>query len=120
MADTEASIKPLKPSILQALLPILFLIVALFINVRIFGDAALDGSNQIILMLSAGVASIVAIRLGYKWKKIRSSIVKSISSALSSIIILLLIGSLAGTWLLSGVVPAMIYYGLQVRRVTCP
>ena len=118
MADNNATIKPLKPTILQALLPILFLIVALFINVRIFGDAALDGSNQIILMLSAGVASIVAIRLGYKWKKIRTSIVKSISSALSSIIILLLIGSLAGTWLLSGVVPAMIYYGLQVLNPT--
>ena len=118
MADIKATIKPLKPKILQALFPILFLIVALFINVRIFGDAALDGSNQIILMLSAGVASIVAIRLGYKWKKIRTSIVKSISSALSSIIILLLIGSLAGTWLLSGVVPAMIYYGLQVLNPT--
>ena len=115
MPDTQSTIKP---SILQALLPILFLIISLFINVRIFGDAALDGSNQIILMLSAGVASIVAIRLGYKWKKIRSSIVKSISSALSSIIILLLIGSLAGTWLLSGVVPAMIYYGLQVLNPT--
>ena len=118
MADIKATIKPLKPTILQALFPILFLIVALFINVRIFGDAALDGSNQIILMLSAGVASIVAFRLGYKWKKIRTSIVKSISSALSSIIILLLIGSLAGTWLLSGVVPAMIYYGLQVLNPT--
>jgi len=118
MADIKATIKPVKPTILQALFPILFLIVALFINVRIFGDAALDGSNQIILMLSAGVASIVALRLGYKWKKIRTSIVKSISSALSSIIILLLIGSLAGTWLLSGVVPAMIYYGLQVLNPT--
>ena len=118
MADIKATIKPLKPTILQALFPILFLIVALFINVRIFGDAALDGSNQIILMLSAGVASIVALRLGYKWKKIRTSIVKSSSSALSSIIILLLIGSLAGTWLLSGVVPAMIYYGLQVLNPT--
>lgn len=118
MADIKATIKPLKPTILQALFPILFLIVALFINVRIFGDAALDGSNQIILMLSAGVASIVALRLGYIWKKIRTSIIKSISSALSSIIILLLIGSLAGTWLLSGVVPAMIYYGLQVLNPT--
>tara|TARA_B100000989_G_scaffold298917_1_gene291023 strand:- start:5737 stop:7209 length:1473 start_codon:yes stop_codon:yes gene_type:complete len=118
MQDTQVTIKPLKPSILESLLPILFLIIALFINVRIFGDDALDGSNQIILMLSAGVASIIAIRLGYKWKKIRSSIVKSISSALSSIIILLLIGSLAGTWLLSGVVPAMIYYGLQVLNPT--
>jgi len=107
MSEQDESNKLLKPSLLEALLPILFLIVALFLNVRIFGDAALDGSNQIILMLTAGVASLVAIRLGYSWKKIRASIVKSISSALSSIIILLLIGSLAGTWLLSGVVPAM-------------
>jgi len=118
MSEQDEPNKLLKPSLLEAILPILFLIVALFLNVRIFGDAALDGSNQIILMLTAGVASLVAIRLGYSWKKIRTSIVKSISSALSSIIILLLIGSLAGTWLLSGVVPAMIYYGLQVLNPT--
>lgn len=107
-----------KPSLLQALLPIFFLIVALFINVRIFGDASLDGSNQMILMLSAGVASLVALRLGFKWKELRSGIVKSISSAMASILILLLIGSLAGTWLLSGIVPAMIYYGLMVLNPT--
>lgn len=107
-----------KPTLLQAFIPILFLVVALFINVRIFGDAALDGSNQIILILSGGVAALVALRLGYKWEELRAGIVKSISSAMASILILLLIGSLAGTWLLSGIVPAMIYYGLQVLNPT--
>lgn len=107
-----------KPTLFQSLIPIIFLIIALFINVRIYGDASLDGSNQIILMLSAGIASIVAMRLGFKWKEIRSGMVKSISSAMASIIILLLIGSLAGTWLLSGVVPAMIYYGLMILNPT--
>ncbi|OEJ99860.1 Na+/H+ antiporter NhaC [Roseivirga misakiensis] len=107
-----------KPTLLQALIPIIFLIVALFYNVLVFGDGALDGSNQIILILSGGVGAIVAMRLGMKWKEIEKGIVKTISSAMSSIIILLLIGSLAGTWLLSGVVPAMIYYGLQILNPT--
>lgn len=69
-------------------------------------------------MFSAGVASLVAIRLGYSWKEIRTGMVQSISSAMASIIILMLIGSLAGTWLLSGVVPAMIYYGLMILNPT--
>ncbi|WP_420387603.1 Na+/H+ antiporter NhaC [Roseivirga sp.] len=112
------SYKYQKPSLFQAFIPIIFLIVALFINVRIFGDAALDGSNQIILILSAGVATLVAFRLGMKWDAIQNGIVKSISSAMASIIILLLIGALAGTWLLSGIVPAMIYYGLQILNPT--
>lgn len=80
----------------------------------IFGDAALDGSNQIVLILSASVATLVAIRIGFKWEEIQKGVVKSIGSAMGSILILLMIGALAGTWLLSGVVPAMIYYGLQI------
>lgn len=107
-----------KPSLFQALIPIIFLIVALFINVYIFGDSALDGSNQVILLLSAAVGSLVAIRLGMSWEEIQTGIVKTISSAMASILILLLIGSLAGTWLLSGIVPAMIYYGLQLLNPT--
>jgi NhaC family Na+:H+ antiporter len=107
-----------KPTLFQALLPIVFLIIALFINVRIFGDASLAGSNQMVLILSAAIASLVAVKLGYDWKEIRKGIVDSISSAMASIIILLLIGSLAGTWLLSGIVPAMIYYGLLVLNPT--
>lgn len=110
--------KHAKPTLLQAFLPIIFLIIALFINVRIFGDASLNGSNQMILILTAAIASLVAINLGYNWKEIRKGIISSISSAMSSIIILLLIGALAGTWLLSGIVPAMIYYGLLVLNPT--
>ncbi|MEQ9304010.1 MAG: Na+/H+ antiporter NhaC [Marinoscillum sp.] len=103
-----------EPTLFEAFIPVIFLIVLLSINVYIFGDDALSGSNQIVLILSAAVASLVAARLGYKWNEIQDGIVRSISSAMTSLLILLLIGSLAGTWLISGVVPAMIYYGLQI------
>ncbi len=101
-------------SLLEAIIPILFLILLLSVNVFIFKDDALSGSNQIVLILSAAVAALVAMRLGYEWEEIQSGIVKSISSAMASILILMIIGSLAGSWLLSGIVPAMIYYGLQI------
>jgi Na+:H+ antiporter, NhaC family len=101
-------------TLLEAFIPIIFLVVSLFINVSIFGDSALDGSNQMILILSALIASLMAVKLGYKWYEIREGIVKSISTAMSGILILLLIGSLAGSWMISGIVPAMIYYGLQI------
>lgn len=109
---------PKKPSLQEALIPVFFLIVMLAINVMIFGDEALDGSNQIVLLLSAAVAGIVGFRLGFSWFQMQEGIVKSISDAMASILILLLIGSLAGTWLLSGIVPAMIYYGLQILNPT--
>lgn len=107
-----------EPTLLESFIPIIFLILLLVINVGIFGSEALGGSNQIVLILSAGVAAIVAVRIGFKWDDIQNGIVKSISSAMASILILLLIGSLAGTWMLSGVVPAMIYYGLQILNPT--
>ena len=106
------------PTLLQALIPILFLIVLLTITVLVFKSDAIVGPNQIVLLLSAGVAGIISWRLGYTWKQINKSIVKSISSAMSAIIILLVIGSLSGTWLLSGIVPAMIYYGLKILNPT--
>ncbi len=107
-----------KPTLIESIIPVLFLIIFLSVNVAIFKDEALLGSNQIILILSGAVAAIVGIRLGINWKELRSGIVKTISSALPSILILLLIGSLAGTWLLSGIVPAMIYYGLKILNPT--
>lgn len=107
-----------QPTLLESFIPILFLIFLLIINVGIFGSEALGGSNQIVLILSAGVATLVAIRIGHSWDDIQDSIVRSISSAMASILILLMIGALAGTWMLSGVVPAMIYYGLQILNPT--
>ncbi|MGB5928040.1 MAG: Na+/H+ antiporter NhaC family protein, partial [Cyclobacteriaceae bacterium] len=108
-----------KPTLWEALIPVIFLIVALFFNVFvIFGDAALDGSNQIILLLSAFVAVIIGLRTGMTWSSLQDGMVKSISAAMPSIFILLMIGALAGTWLISGIVPAMIYYGLDILNPT--
>lgn len=102
-----------RPRLVEAFVPIIVLIILLVLNVSFFEDT-LSGANQIALMLSAAIAAIIAVRLGRRWKSIRKSIVKSISSSMPAMLILLLIGSLAGTWLLSGVVPALIYYGLKV------
>ena len=103
-----------RPTLLQAFIPIACLICMLTLNVVIFGEDTLSGANQVALILAAAIAGIIAIRLRLKWSTILDQIVKSIGSAMPSILILLLIGSLAGTWLLSGVVPALIYYGLKV------
>ena len=103
-----------EPTLIESLIPVIFLIVFLAINVYIFKDASLEGSNQIVLILSAAVAALIASRTGIKWKKLLDGIVRTLKSALPSILILLLIGSLAGTWMISGIVPAMIYYGLKI------
>ncbi len=100
-------------SLFEALIPILFLIVLLTLNVILFEDT-LAGPNQIALILAATFAGLIAMRLGYRWESVRAKVVATIGSAMPSILILLLIGSLAGTWMISGVVPAMIYYGLNI------
>lgn len=103
------------PKVFDALIPLVFLIVLLVVNIQIFGTDGLSGSSQIVLILSAFVASLVAIfRLDFTWEILQAGVIKSISSAMPSILILFLIGALAGTWMLSGIVPAMIYYGLQI------
>ncbi len=103
-----------KPTLIHALIPIAFLIFLLSVNVLYWGDDTLAGSNQMALMFAAGVAVIVSLTLGVKWLDIKKNIVKTIGSAMPSILILLLIGALSGTWLLSGIVPALVYYGLEI------
>ena len=97
-----------------ALLPIIVLIVLLAYNVFLYGDNSLGGANQLALLFAAATASFVGVKYGSSWKTILNGASKSISSTTPALIILLLIGSLAGTWLLSGIIPAMIYYGLQI------
>ncbi|MGD1839655.1 MAG: Na+/H+ antiporter NhaC [Thermonemataceae bacterium] len=116
--SSTPQVKKHHPTLLQAFIPIVFLILLLSVNVWIFGDMAIEGSNQIVLLLSAAVAGLVAIRVGLSWQEIEAGIVHSIKSSLSAILILLLIGALAGTWLLSGIVPLMIYYGLKILNPT--
>lgn len=104
-----------QPGLLIALIPVVFLVVMLSINViGVFGDDALSGSNQFILLLSGAFAAVVGITQGFTFDEILEGIEKSIKSTTGAILILLLIGALAGTWMISGVVPAMIYYGLQI------
>jgi len=108
----------LKPTLLRALIPILALILMLSTSVIVYGDEAIGGPNQLSLLLAAAVAGLVSLKLGYRWKEMQNGIVSSISNAMGAILILLLIGSLAGTWLISGIVPAMIYYGLKILNPT--
>ncbi|MGD2033824.1 MAG: Na+/H+ antiporter NhaC [Bacteroidales bacterium] len=103
-----------RPSLLISLTPVLFLMVFLTANVLIFKDNTLEGSNQVILLLAASLTSVIAFYYKINWKKISDSILNNIGKAMPAMLILLLIGSLAGTWLISGVVPAMIYYGLKI------
>lgn len=107
-----------RPSLLQALIPIFVLIFLLATNVIVLGTEATNGPNQIGLLLAAAVAGLISIRLGYSWNEIQKSMLKSINSAMGAMLILLMIGALSGTWLLSGIVPAMIYYGLKVLNPT--
>jgi len=100
-------------SFLEALLPILFLIVLLTLNV-IFFDDTLAGANQVALLLAATIAGIIVRRNGQKWEETMDNVVNTIGSAMPSMLILLLIGSLAGTWMISGIVPTLIYYGLDI------
>ena len=101
------------PSLLLSVTPIFVLIGFLFLNVIYFDDP-LGGANQIALMITATISGIIAGVHHVKWKTIQSKILSMINSAMPAILILLLIGALSGTWMLSGVIPTMIYYGIKL------
>ncbi len=101
-------------SITDALIPMVFLIIMLSLAVYIFGDNASWGPNQIVLIFSSLVASVIGLKNGHAWKDMGEGVVKSISQALPAIFILLAVGSLIGTWVMSGTVTTMIYYGLEI------
>lgn len=104
-----------KPSALVSLIPFLFLVIAMGLVIKVFGTDALSGGSQVALMLSAGVVVAIAM-ICYRipWKDLEDSIVENVSSVATSIIILLLIGAVSGSWMVSGVVPTMIYYGMKI------
>jgi len=100
--------------LLVASIPLSILVVLLSMNVFIFGDDAVSGSNQVILMFSAAITTAIASFYNVSWKEIESGITQSLKIALPAMLILLMVGALSGTWLLSGIIPTMIYYGLHV------
>jgi NhaC family Na+:H+ antiporter len=101
-------------TLFQALLPVFILVLLLSFNVTIYGDDALGGSNQFILLIGAAVAALVGFRNKVGYNQMIEAIGSNLKSTTGAILILLFVGALAGTWLLSGIIPAMIYYGLQI------
>jgi NhaC family Na+:H+ antiporter len=106
--------QPVKISLVLSLIPIVFLTGLLVLNVVIYGVDSTSGPNQLALIFAASLAMLIAIRYGITWKTLEVGMMNSILTALPAILILLLIGSLAGTWIISGIVPTMIYYGLKL------
>ena len=104
-----------KPSWWVSLLPFVVLVAALSIVIYVFGTDALSGASQVALLFAAGFTVVLAMIL-YKipWKVFEDSILDNITSVGTSIVILLLIGAVSGAWMVSGVVPTMIYYGMKV------
>jgi len=105
-------------SIGAALLPVIALVGMLAYNVFVFGDDALSGSNQFILLLGAAVAAIVGHFNHTSYDTMVEEVSQNIKSTSGAILILLMVGALAGTWLVSGIIPTMIYYGLQILNPT--
>ena len=98
-----------------AVIPLLVLVVVLALVIKCFGADAIAGGSQIALLFAAAVAATLAITLcGQKWAVLEEAIVENIRTSASAIIILLLIGAISGTWMLSGTVPTLICYGLEV------
>lgn len=104
-----------KPNAWMSAVPMLALIGMLFCVLMNFGSDALDGASQVVLLVATGICITLCVFV-YKmeWKRFEKAIVKTMSDMAVSIFILLLIGAMSGTWMISGVVPTLIYYGIQI------
>tara|TARA_B100000965_G_C19580864_1_gene753443 strand:- start:414 stop:1859 length:1446 start_codon:yes stop_codon:yes gene_type:complete len=112
--NTKSNIISLK----QALFPLIILIILLAYNVYLYGDSAMNGSNQFILIVGASIATIIGIKNGILFKSMLEAISSNIKSITGAILILLFVGALSGTWLISGIIPSMIFYGLKIINPT--
>ena len=101
-------------SLKTALIPLIVLICLLAFNVIVYGDDALSGSNQFILLIGGAVAAMVGFANKISYQTMLDKVADNLKSVTGAILILLFVGAMAGTWLISGVIPAMIYYGLQI------
>ena len=105
-------------NIWEALIPVIALVAMLAFNVYVFGDDALSGSNQFILLMGGAVAAIVGFFNKVGYQQMLDEVGNNIKSVTGAILILLFVGALAGAWMISGIIPAMIYYGLKILHPT--
>ncbi len=106
---------PIKPSLKISLLPVLILVLLLSFNVYVFGDNSSYGPNQLALLTAAIISALIGVfHLKHDYAEIEKRAISSIGVAMHAVFILLTVGSLIGIWILNGVVPGMIYYGIKL------
>ena len=113
-SNNSTIIKNKELNIWEALTPVIALVGMLAYNIYVFGDDALSGSNQFILLMGASIAAIVGFLNKISYKQMLEEVAENVKSTTGALLILLMVGALAGTWMVSGVIPTMIYYGLQI------
>ena len=114
MEDTSKKIIPLQIAILPLIFLVTLLSFNLYANVFIYNADPLAGSSQFILILSGAFAAMIGNLYNVSYKDVVNSISNSIKSVTPALIILLWVGALAGTWMISGIIPSMVYYGLKI------
>ena len=103
------------PSPLISLIPLSVLVILLALTIKLFGADAIAGGSQLSLLTASAVCTAMSILIyGRKWVDLEESIIRNMRSATPALIILLLIGAIAGTWMASGIIPSLIYYGLKI------
>ena len=115
MTKTDETIyEKINISLKESLFPIILLIMFLSFNVYVYGDDAMGGSNQFILLVGAAAGIALGIYKGFKFSNMMTQVAENLKSVTGAIVILLFVGALSGTWLISGIIPSMIYYGLKI------
>lgn len=106
-----------QPSLIVSCIPLIVLIIFLALTIKLFGGDAIAGGSQLSLLTASAVCTAIAIvGYGYKWQTLEDAIITNMRSATPALLILLLIGAIAGTWMASGVIPTLIYYGLKIMH----
>ena len=108
---------PRVPPTWLSLVPVGALVAMLAVSIYLFKGDALGGGSQIVLLLATSVAALIAVYVcRITWEEIEQQIAKNIYGIAPSLLILLLIGTLSGSWMVSGIVPSLIYYGLKIMQ----
>ena len=104
-----------QPSLIMSLVPLAVLVIFLALTIKLFGGDAIAGGSQLSLITASAVCTAMAMGIyRCKWQQLEDAVVKNIQSATPALIILLLIGAIAGTWMANGIIPTLIYYGLKI------
>jgi NhaC family Na+:H+ antiporter len=110
--------EPRPPTLLDAIVPVVALIVLIGTTIALFGTDATGGPLQVALLTSAVVAGLIAFKNGYTAAQVRDAAVGGVSSGMSALFILLAVGSLIGTWNMAGTIPTVVYYGVGLLSAT--